>query len=125
MAGEILVNGGTVIFKLRGMDKLLALKSEIKIPIYHIVSVSTEKVPWNALRQVRIGGTGLIGVIKDGSFLSGAGLLFYQMRDPNRCVSVELREERYTKIIFEVQDKEIAARSIETALASSGSFARQ
>lgn len=67
-------------------------------------------------QQMKVAGTSIPGIIKDGMFLSSDGLLFFEMHDPDKCITVSLNHERFKKIIFEVQDKEDAAKTIQDAL---------
>ena len=112
MAGEIKVEGNTVVFQLHGIDKILAIKSQLRIPIGHIVEVSTERADWDMYNQLRIGGTAIPGVVKDGRYVSKEGWFFFEMHNPDRCVTVTLKDERYKKIIFEVKDKEESASQL-------------
>jgi hypothetical protein len=120
MVGEIVIenDGGRVVavFKLHGIDRILAIKNELRVPIEHIIDVSTERVDWDMFNQVRIVGTALPGVVKDGRFVSKEGWLFYEMHDPNKCLTVTLKDERYKKVIFEVADKEYSANQIRQAM---------
>jgi hypothetical protein len=121
LVGEIKIEGNTVIFQLRGVDKLLAIKSALRIPIEHIVGVSTERANWDPFKQLRVGGSYVPGVVKDGRYYDPkTGLLFYEMHNPENCVTVSLRDERYKKIIFEVQDKESAAKLLNDAIRKNG-----
>lgn len=116
MAGEIAVEGNSVVFKLKGIDRVLAIKNQLTIPIEHIVDVSTEKADWKMYNQLRMGGTAIPGVVKDGRYVSKEGWFFYEMHDPDKCVTVGLKDEKYKKIIFEVEDKEASANLIRKAL---------
>jgi len=80
--------------------------------------VSTERVPWQPFKQMRVAGASLPGVVKDGRFLSSDGMMFFEMHDPDKCVTVNLDHERYRKIVFEVEDKEATAKQINDALKS-------
>lgn len=44
--------------------------------------------------------------------------MFFEMHDPDECITVNLDHEHYKKIVFEVEDKEEAARQINEALKS-------
>ena len=57
----------------------------------------------------------LPGVVKDGRFLSSDGMMFFEMHNPDKCVTVSLDYERYRKIVFEVEDKEATATQINDA----------
>jgi len=47
MAGGIRVEGGTLVFELSGLDEFFAIKRSITVPLEHVVSVSTGRVPWS------------------------------------------------------------------------------
>jgi len=116
LSGTIRIEDSNLVFKLHGIDKGLSLKRSITVPLEHVVSVSTERVPWNVFRQLRVGGSSLPGVVKDGRFRSSDGtMMFFEMHDPEKCVTVTLDDEYYKKIVFEVEDKESTAMMIEDA----------
>jgi len=116
MSGTVKVEGKNIVFEIQGVDVILAFKRSITIPLEHVVSVSTDKVPWEPFQQLKVAGTALPGVIKDGFFLSSDGLLFFEMHHPDKCITVTLNNEKYKKIIFEVQDKESVAKTIRDAI---------
>ena len=118
LAGTVTIEDGNLVFELHGVDEFLSIKRSISVPLQHVVSVSTERVPWQPFKQMRVAGTSLPGVIKDGRFLSSDGMMFFEMHDPDKCVTVNLDHERYKKIVFEVEDKEATAKQINDALKS-------
>ncbi len=116
MSSTVKIEGKNIIFEIHGVDVILALKRTITIPLEHVVSVSTDKVPWEPFQQLKVAGTSFPGVIKDGLYLSNDGLLFFEMHHPDKCITVSLNNEKYKKIIFEVQDKESVAKTIQDAI---------
>jgi hypothetical protein len=118
MVGAVKVENGNIEFELHGVDEFLSIKRSITVPLAHVVSVSTERVPWQPFKMMRIAGASLPGVVKDGRFLSTEGVMFFEMHDPDKCITVNLDHEHYKKIVFEVEDKEEAARQINEALKS-------
>jgi hypothetical protein len=118
MVGTVKIENGNLEFELHGVDEFLSIKRSISIPLKHVVSVSTERVPWQPFKQLRVAGTSLPGVIKDGRYLSSDGMMFFEMHDPDKCITVNLDHETYKKIVFEVEDKEAAAQQINDALKS-------
>ncbi len=118
MGGTIKIENGNLEFEIHGIDEFLSIKRAITIPLAHVVSVSTERVPWQPFKQMKIAGTRLPGVVKDGRFLSSEGMMFFEMHDPDKCITVNLDHETYKKIVFEVEDKEGAAQQINEALKS-------
>ena len=69
MVGTIDIENDKLRFTLTGVDKVLALKSELKVPLTHVKSVSTEKVDWNYFTMLKLAGARLPHVIASGTFL--------------------------------------------------------
>ena len=118
LVGTVKIEDGNLVFELHGVDEFLSIKRSVSIPLQHVVSVSTERVAWQPFKQLRIGGSSIPGVVKDGRFLSSDGLMFFEMHDPDKCVTVTLDHERHKKIVFEVEDKQATAKQINDALQS-------
>jgi hypothetical protein len=118
MAGNIRIDNSDLVFELHGIDKILSIKRTIKIPLKHVTSVSTEHVTLKPKFQMRLIGTRLPKIIKDGRFLTSDGMMFFEMHDPDKCITVSLNNEKYKKIVFEVENKEGAAKEINDAIIS-------
>jgi hypothetical protein len=118
LSGTIRIENKNLVFEIHGIDVILAIRKSITIPLDHISSVSTDAIPWKPFEQLRIAGTSLPGIVQDGMFLSSDGLLFFEMHNQDKCITVSLKNERYKKIIFEVDDKESAAKIIRDALSN-------
>ncbi len=118
MSGTIRIENKNLVFEMHGIDIILAIRKSITIPLEHVLSVSTDRISWKPFEQIKVAGTSLPGVIKDGMFLSNDGLLFFEMHNPDKCITVSLKNEKYKKIIFEVDDKESIAKTIRDALSN-------
>jgi hypothetical protein len=118
MTGNIKIEDENLVFELHGIDKILSIKRSITVPLEHVVSVSTERVTLKPKLQLKLVGARLPGVIKDGRFLTSDGMMFFEMHDPDKCITVILNHEEYKKIVFEVDDKEAAAKQINDAIKS-------
>ncbi|MDG6959372.1 MAG: hypothetical protein JRM89_04130 [Nitrososphaerota archaeon] len=116
MSGTVMIEGDQLVFEMHGIDEILSVKRSISVPLEHVLSVSTDDPGWAFLKQVKVGGAEIPGVVKDGRFLSGEGYMFFEMHDPDKCITVSLDHESYKKVVFEVEDKEAAARMIDDAL---------
>jgi hypothetical protein len=117
MSGTVTIIGDKVVFELHGMDKILAIKRSITVPLRHIKAVSTEQVDWKPFKHLKVAGSSIPGVVKDGRYLTSDGLMFFEMHHTNKCITVTLDNETYRKIIFEVDDKESIAEMINDAIA--------
>jgi hypothetical protein len=118
LSGTVRIEGDEVVLEIHGVDEILSIKRSIHVPLKHILSVSTETIPWNIFNGLRIAGTNIPNHVKDGRFLSKEGLMFFEMHNPESCITINLDHERYKKIVFEVEDKESAAMMINNAISS-------
>ncbi|MDA4137404.1 MAG: hypothetical protein OK449_10460 [Thaumarchaeota archaeon] len=117
MSGTVSIEGENLVLELHGVDTILAFKRSITIPVKHVLSVSTDKVDWVSFHQIRVVGTSIPGVVRDGHYLTSDGAMFSEMHDPDKCITIMLNDETYKKIIFQVEDKESAAMMISAAIA--------
>ena len=116
MSGTARIEGDKLIFELHAGDDALAFRRRLDIPLKDIVSVSTERGSWSPA-MIRLLGTGIPFVVRDGIYLTREGIAFYEMGNADKVVTVKLHHERYKKIVFEVEDKEATAKMINDALA--------
>jgi len=115
MGGVIRIDGAYALFEITGWDRLLLLKTRIKIPLKHIIKVNAEEE--EQIAGLRIGGTALPYMVKEGrNQWKSTGWQFYLMHDPDRCLSVYLKDEFYKKIVFEVPDKDASLKLITLAI---------
>ncbi|HKT21650.1 MAG TPA: hypothetical protein VJR06_03365 [Nitrososphaerales archaeon] len=116
MTGTISVEGANLVFEMHGVDEILAIKRTLQVPLEHVLSASADDTGWQ-FPQMKVAGTDLPGIVKDGRFVTSEGLVFFEMHHPEKCVTVALDHDTYKKIIFEVEDKEQAAKMINDAVA--------
>ena len=116
---EISISDGSAVFVVQGMDKLWALKSELRIPLEHIAGarLDTEAARgwWHGIRMP---GTQIPGLITAGTFYSHGRRVFYDVHDPDNTIVVDLNHESYDSLVVEVADPEADARRINSAIAS-------
>ena len=101
---SVSIHGDRVHFDVEGWDKLWALKSSLEIPLAHIRSarVDTEAARgwWHGLR---FPGTQVPGVLTAGTFYQSEGAVFFDVHDPERTIVIELEDERYKRLVIEVE----------------------
>ncbi|HXM52595.1 MAG TPA: hypothetical protein VN913_04875 [Candidatus Binatus sp.] len=111
-----------LIAHIQGVDKVLALKSELTIPLAHVkgASVSPPDVRrrWGSLLRAHVPGTDLPYVVMAGTFVFLDGEhAFWDVHDPDRTVVIELDHERFANLVLEVADPQATAAAINAALA--------
>ena len=121
MPAAIDITGNSLVIELTGADKLWALKSRLEVPIANVVGVTA--APGDArewLHGVRLGGTHIPGVISAGRFYSHGRWVFWDVHDPDKAIGIELRDERYDKLVVEVADPQAEVARISAVIAAAG-----
>jgi hypothetical protein len=117
MPTSIDVKGDSLIVDIEGADKLWALKSRLEIPLANVVGADTaeaEAREW--LHGIRLGGTHIPGVISAGRFYSHGKWVFWDVHDPAKAIGIELRDERYSKLVVGADNPEDQIKRIREAL---------
>lgn len=103
--------------ELQGLSRLFALKSRIEIPLSRVRGVCAHPVAarnwWHTLRERGERPGGLIG----GTLYQAGKRMFWDVKDPDRTVLIEVEGERYEQLVVEVADPEVTAESIARAIA--------
>ncbi len=113
---ELAVRDGKLMLEVRGWDKIWALKSRLAVKIGHITDVAIDPtVARGWWKGLRLPGTHLPGVIIAGTFYQGGERIFWDVHDPAKAIVIELRDERYSRLVVEVDDPEAALHLIRSA----------
>lgn len=97
----IVVGEDAIEIRLTVVEEVLALHGTLRVPLAHIRSVSTEPVPPALWRGVKL-GTNLPGLMVAATFVTEEGVVFYDIRHGERCVTLELADDRYKRIVIEL-----------------------
>ena len=114
---EVELAEDTLIVHVRGMDQLWALRSRLEIPLSHVVGAQADpqEAQW-WWRGTRIGGTHMPGVITAGTFYQEGERVFWDVHDPEKTVVIRLKDERYARLVLEVEDPPATVAAIQEAL---------
>ena len=113
----ISIEGDRIRFDVQGWDKLWALKSQLEIPIAHILAVRADPEPargwWHGLK---LPGSAIPGVLTAGTFYQHDGAVFFDVHDPEGTIVIDLDHEHYKRLVIEVEDPPAAVAMINAAL---------
>jgi hypothetical protein len=109
---EIIKQSDKFIFEVKGFHKLWALKSRIIILSDHIVNVRKSDESLTGWKGWRVPGTYLPGVIIAGSYYGKGEKIFWDVMNVEKSIVVDLKDERYTKLIIEVENVEEAIKQL-------------
>lgn len=107
------IDGGNLILRVEGSDKIWALKSELVIPLAHIVDIRMdEEVVQGWWRGIKFPGTNLPGVITAGTFYQDGQRIFWDIHHPDAAVVITLEHDVYNELVIEVEDPRSLIRDI-------------
>ena len=111
------IGNDTLTVHMEGMDRLLALKSSITVPLSHVAGAHVDVDEASRVYHgLRLPGTNVPGVVTAGSYLRSGQWSFWDVHDPAKAVVIELRDEHYAKCVVGVDDPEATAREIQRAI---------
>ena len=109
---------GTCVVKIEGWDRVWALKSQLTIPLEHVRGACVDpdvKLSWKTLK---VAGTHVPGVIAAGRFYEHGDLVFWDVHDANQAIVIDLTDERYTRLVIQVDDPAATVTRITAALSA-------
>jgi hypothetical protein len=115
------IDGSDLVLNVEGLDKLWAFKSQLRVPLAHVAGVERageETHQW--FHGLRFPGTNVPGVVTAGTFIESEGHVFWDVHDPDSAIAIRLHDEKYVKLIVEVEDREETIEQIEAALSPAG-----
>ncbi len=115
---ELGVEGDTLVLRLSGLEKLAALRGDVRVPARAVRAVSVAAEPWNALRGIRSPGTGIPRVIAYGTRrLTGGKPDFAALRGTGPALQVDLDERAdFGRLLVSVRDPGRAVSALRSAL---------
>jgi Bacterial PH domain len=103
----------TLTIEVQGWDKLWSLTSRLEIPLEHVMDVRRAD---DEVEGIRMPGTHVPGVITAGTFVHDGDSVFWDVHDPAKAIALDLRDERYSKLVIEVADPTATIEAVKQAL---------
>ncbi|MGH2558018.1 MAG: hypothetical protein ACRDJH_03065 [Thermomicrobiales bacterium] len=116
---DIAIKDRTLVVTLKGWHKLWALKSEVSAPLANVTGVEIDPEIASRPTGFRMPGSRVPGLITAGSYRGRHGWDFWDVRRPAKAIVIHLKDERYQRLIVEVDDPEATVRTIQQALPAS------
>ena len=94
------------VFNVVGLHKLWSFKDEIRIPREHIAKAHNNIKAVSAWKGLRMPGTRVPFLITAGTYYKRGGKNFWDVVKERNAIVVELKDEKYKKLIIEVENPE-------------------
>ncbi|MFJ8795710.1 hypothetical protein [Streptomyces sp. NPDC102462] len=113
----IRIDGDNLVVVIEGLDKLWSFKSSLTIPLANVRGATADPGIAADPKGIRAPGSHVPGVITAGTFHQEGEKVFWDVKDPSKAVVVELADERYTRLVLQVDDPRATVALVENALA--------
>ena len=116
---DVTIDNASVLFEIKGLHQFWAMRKEIQIPFRNIRQMRPDPNPpmgwWGG--GLKLLGTDIPNRLKAGTFYEKGGLVFWDVQDPEHTLVVELRNEKWKKLVIEVESPLGAIKLINDAIA--------
>ena len=113
---RVRVEGAELVVEIEGINRVWALKSRITIPLGHVRGATLDPGIVRDFRGIRTAGTYVPGVIVAGTFRVAGERTFWDVRDAQKAVVIELDDDAYARLVVEVADPGATVDLIENAM---------
>lgn len=117
MSITIEVSESELSVELSGVSTVLALRSHLTVPLSEVEGAAVM-----SLEQARSEGVGIKvpgvripGVFRAGSYRTGDSWQFWYVGQPDRVLVIDLADDRYERLVLEVDDPDAEAARINDA----------
>jgi hypothetical protein len=106
--------------EMHGMDRIWALHSRLEIPLVHVAGARVDPVGARTASGtgLKVGGARVGSHLIAGTFRQEGEYVFWDVHDLDRTVTVDLHDERYARLVVEVDDPAAVAAEINRAIAA-------
>ena len=113
---RVSITGDDLIVDVEGLDKLWALKSRLTVPLGNVRGATADPGIVREPKGLRAPGTHVPGVVVAGSFYADGERVFWDVHNADKAIVVELGDERYARLVIEVDDPRGTVDMIEKAV---------
>ena len=107
-----------LVVELTGLRPLWALKRRIVVPWQHVRGATVDPGAFAEPKGIRAPGLHVPGYAAIGTFRRKGERTFWEVRDQQRAVVVELTGEPYARLVLEVADPRGTVDAINAAAAA-------
>jgi hypothetical protein len=110
----------TLAITLSGIDRFLAFKSRLEVPLGHVAEATVGVDPEakaHLKKSLRLPGAYMPGIAVEGRFYRHGAWLFYAIHSGARAITIKFHDEDYKAAVIEVEDPQGTVERIKQALA--------
>ena len=113
---KVIIDGPDLVVGLSWLEKLGAAHGNVRVPLRAVDSAAAEPHPWEALRGLKLAGTGIPGVAALGTRYSTGSRDFTALVGRRPAIRIELNgESPFAQLLVSVRDPESTLAAIRGA----------
>jgi hypothetical protein len=116
---EVELAQDALIVHVQGMDRLFALRSRLEVPLSHVEGAEADaqeaRRRWHGILER---GMWVPGPITTGTYFQEGEWVFWDVHDPEKTVVIRLKDERYGRLVIEVEDPEATVARVNEAVSA-------
>src|SRR5579863_1621690 len=96
------LSDSTLTVHVTGIDVLLALKSELAVPLAHVTGAKVDReVAREWWKGLKMPGSNIPGVVTAGTFYQQGERIFWDVHDPDQTIVISLAHDRYSALVVQ------------------------
>jgi hypothetical protein len=115
---SVSVEGDEFRVRLTAFERLAAMRGDVVMPVASVAGVRKLDRALDALRGIRAPGTGLPGVLSDGTRRGSFGRDFVAVFGRGPGVVIELRDAPFKQLVLSVADADSVRELVQAAAPS-------
>jgi len=113
---QVSIADGELVIEVEGIDKVLAFKSRLAIPLHHVRGATADPGITHERKGVHAPGALVRGIIVAGTFHHDGERVFWDVRNPANAIVIELEHHSYRRVVIGVDDPAPTVTAIHAAL---------
>ena len=114
---EITFDRRNMILSVKGLHKLWTFKSELRVPLSHILQARSNNKELSRPNGWRSPGTYIPGMIIAGTYRASGKKVFWDVVQKEKAIIIDLQYDDYHQIVIEVENPEVTIEQINEKIA--------
>ncbi len=115
MTATVKIDGQNLDVTIKGVGRVLSLKSQIVVPLSSIDSVEAKPLIEVKRPGFKRAGAGIPGILDAGSFGTGDDIQFWYVHRADHVLVINLLGDKYKRLVLEVPEPFEVAKEIRQA----------
>ena len=120
---DIELTKNDLIIRMQGIDKILAIKDQVQVPLKHIMGVwdgIDEETQAEFKHSIRLPGMYMPGIVIVGTFVVRGKKMFWDVHhDKSKVITIKVSDDEYIKLVLQVEDPAATVAAIQQAFQAS------